>query len=57
MATAIVRVHWDSRNRRFRVARDGGGNSRFMMSSVSVILTISLGERSRTEQSDSRYRC
>ena len=57
MATAIVRVHRYSRNSRFRVARDGGGSSRFMMSIVSVILTISLGERSRTEQSDSRYRC
>ena len=57
MATAIVRVHRYSRNSRFRVARDGGGNnSRFMMSSVSVIVTISLGERRRTEQSDSRYR-
>jgi hypothetical protein len=58
MATAIVRVHWRSRNSRFRVARhDGANNSRLMMSSVSLILTISLGERRRTEQSDSRYRC
>jgi hypothetical protein len=58
MATAIVRVHRDSRSSRFRVARDGGGNnSRFMMSSVSMILTISLGDRRRTEESDSRHRC
>ena len=58
MATAIVPVHRCSRNSRFRVARDGSGNnSRFMVSSVSLILTISLGERRRTEESDSRYRC
>ena len=58
MATAIVRVHRRSRNSRFRVARhDGANNSRFMMLSVSVIVTISLGKRRRTEQSDSRYRC
>ena len=58
MATAIVRVHWYSRNSRFRIARhDAGNNSRSMMSSVSLILTFSLCERRRTEQSDSRYRC
>ena len=50
MATAIVRVHWDSRNRRHGVARhDGVNNSRPMMLSVPVIVTISLGERRRTE--------
>ena len=53
MATAIVRVHRDCRNSRFRV---GANNSRSMMLSVSLILTISLGERRRTEQSDSRHR-
>ena len=58
MATAIVRVHWDSRNRRHGVARyDGVNNSSPMMSNVSVRCVISLGERLRTEQSDSRYRC
>ena len=57
MATAIVRVHWDSRNRRHGVARhDGVNNSRPMMSNVSVRCAISLGERRRTEQSDSRHR-
>jgi hypothetical protein len=50
MATAIVRIHRDSRNRRFRVAwHDGGDNSRSMMSNVSRVLTISLGERRSTE--------
>jgi hypothetical protein len=58
MATAIVRVHRDGRNSRFRIARhDAGNNSRSMMSSVSRILTFSLCERRRTEQSDSRYCC
>ena len=53
MATAIVRVDRDCRNSRFRI---GANNSRSMMLSVSAILTISLGERRRTEQSDSRHR-
>jgi hypothetical protein len=58
MATTIVRVHRRGRNRRHRVARhDGVNNSRPMMSSVSLILTISLGERRSTEQSNSRYCC
>jgi hypothetical protein len=58
MATATVRVHWDSRNRRHGVARhDGVNNSRPMMSNVSIRGAISLRERRRTEQSDSRYRC
>jgi hypothetical protein len=53
MATAIVRVHWHFRDGRFRV---GANNSRSMMLNVSAILTISLGERRRTEQSGSRHR-
>jgi hypothetical protein len=58
MATTVVRVHWRSGGSRYRVARYGGGNNtRVMMSRVSVIVTVSLSERRRTEQSDSRYRC
>jgi hypothetical protein len=58
MATAIVRVHRYSWNGRFRVAgHDTGNNNRSMMSNMSLILTISLGERRRTEQSNSRYCC
>ena len=58
MATAIVRIYYDSRNGRYGVAsNDGVNNSRPMMSNVSVRRTISLGERRRTEESDSRYRC
>jgi hypothetical protein len=57
MATAIVRVHRRSRDSCFRVARHGGANnSRSMMSSVSVIVTVSLGERRGTKHSESRQR-